>query len=81
MESSAVDLVTYVRIPLSDAHVAHLRSIGEIVHFAAGETIVVFGSTTERSFISSKVKPPHGTRSAARATATRRSVPRNSPAR
>jgi thioredoxin reductase (NADPH) len=47
MESSAVDLVTYVRIPLSDAHVAHLRSIGEIVHFAAGETIVAFGSTTE----------------------------------
>ncbi|WP_019955701.1 hypothetical protein [Yoonia vestfoldensis] len=50
MESAAVDLLTYVRTPLSDAHVAHLRGIGEIVHFAAGETMVTFGATNEAIF-------------------------------
>jgi thioredoxin reductase (NADPH) len=50
MERSAVDLATYVRTPLSEAHVAHLRSIGEIVHFAPGETLVAFGAPNEAFF-------------------------------
>ena len=50
MERSAVDLATYVRTPLSEAHVAHLRSIGEIVRFAPGETLVAFGAPNEAFF-------------------------------
>lgn len=50
MERSAVDLASYVRTPLSDAHVAHLRSIGEIVHFSPGETLVAFGAPNEAFF-------------------------------
>ncbi len=50
MERSAVDLATYVRTPLSEAHVAHLRSIGEIVHFAPGDTLVAFGAPNEAFF-------------------------------
>jgi thioredoxin reductase (NADPH) len=50
MESSAVDLATYVRTPLADAHVAHLRSIGEVVRFAPGETMVAFGAPNEAFF-------------------------------
>lgn len=34
MERSAVGLATCVRTPLSESHVAHLKRIGEIVHFA-----------------------------------------------
>ncbi len=47
MENAAVDLATYVRTPLSDARVAHLRAIGEIVTFASGETLVAFGAANE----------------------------------
>jgi CRP-like cAMP-binding protein len=43
MESSAVDLTTYVRKPLAPAHVERLRAVGEIVTFAPGETLVAFG--------------------------------------
>jgi thioredoxin reductase (NADPH) len=43
MESSAVDLTTYVRTPLSAAQVAHLHSVGEIVSFEPGDTLVAFG--------------------------------------
>jgi thioredoxin reductase (NADPH) len=50
MESSAVDLATYVRTPLSASHVAHLRSIGAIVHFEAGDTVVAFGAPNEAFF-------------------------------
>jgi thioredoxin reductase (NADPH) len=50
MESSAVDLATYVRTPLSASHVAHLRSIGEIVHFEAGDTVVAFGEPNDAFF-------------------------------
>ncbi len=50
MERSAVDLATYVRTPLSEAHVAHLRRIGEIVRFAPGETLVAFGAPNEAFF-------------------------------
>lgn len=50
MESSAVELATYVRKPLADTHVARLREIGEVVHFAAGETMVAFGAPTEAFF-------------------------------
>jgi thioredoxin reductase (NADPH) len=50
MESSAVDLNTYVRKPLSASHVEHLRTIGEIVHFEAGETLVAFGKPNEAFF-------------------------------
>jgi thioredoxin reductase (NADPH) len=50
MESSAPDLATYVRTPLADAHVAHLRSIGEIVTFAPGDTLVAFGAPNEAFF-------------------------------
>lgn len=50
MESSAVDLATYVRKPLSASHVAHLRSLGEIVHFQPGETLVAFGAPNEFFF-------------------------------
>lgn len=50
MERSAVDLSTYVRTPLSEAHVRHLREIGEIVHFAPGETMVAFGAANEAFF-------------------------------
>jgi thioredoxin reductase (NADPH) len=44
MESSAVDLAIYVRTPLSEAHVARLREVGEVVHFAPDETMVAFGA-------------------------------------
>ncbi len=47
METSAVDLATYVRKPLAPEHVAHLRQIGEIVTFAPGETIVAFGAPND----------------------------------
>lgn len=47
MERSAVDLATYVRTPLSDTQVMHLRSIGEVVKFAPGETLVAFGDENE----------------------------------
>lgn len=50
MESSAVDLATYVRKPLSAAHVEHLRRIGEVVHFQPGDTVVAFGSPNEAFF-------------------------------
>jgi thioredoxin reductase (NADPH) len=50
MESSAVDLATYVRTPLAPAHVAHLRSVGDIVTFAPGETMVAFGAANEAFF-------------------------------
>ncbi len=50
MESAAVDLVTYVRTPLSDSYVARLRAIGDIVQFAPGETIVAFGAANEAFF-------------------------------
>ncbi|WP_075213983.1 FAD-dependent oxidoreductase [Mongoliimonas terrestris] len=50
MERSAVDLSTYVRTPLSEAHVAHLRSIGDIVQFAQGDTLVAFGAANEAFF-------------------------------
>jgi thioredoxin reductase (NADPH) len=50
MESSAVDLATYVRTPLAASHVAHLRSIGEIVHFEAGDTVVAFGQPNDAFF-------------------------------
>lgn len=50
MESSAVDLATYIRTPLSPAHVARLRELGEIVHFAPGETVVAFGAPNEAFF-------------------------------
>jgi thioredoxin reductase (NADPH) len=50
MESSAVDLATYVRTPLTEAHVARLRAVGEIVTFAPGETMVAFGAPNEAFF-------------------------------
>ena len=50
MESSAVDLATYVRTPLSASHVAHLRQLGDVVHFAAGDTLVAFGAPNEAFF-------------------------------
>jgi thioredoxin reductase (NADPH) len=50
MESSAPDLATYVRTPLAEAHVARLRSVGEIVTFAPGETLVAFGAPNEALF-------------------------------
>jgi thioredoxin reductase (NADPH) len=50
VESSAVDLTTYVRRPLSEAHVAHLRSIGDEVTFAPGEIMVAFGQPVDAFF-------------------------------
>ncbi len=50
MESSAVDLATYVRTPLAEAHVARLREVGEVVTFAPGETMVAFGAPNEAFF-------------------------------
>ena len=50
MESSAVDLSTYIRKPLAEAHVAHLRALGEVVTFAPGETMVAFGAENEAFF-------------------------------
>ncbi len=50
MESSAANLDTYVRKPLSEAHVACLRKLGEIVTFAPGETMVAFGAPNEAFF-------------------------------
>ncbi|AOG12633.1 FAD-dependent oxidoreductase [Agrobacterium sp. RAC06] len=50
MESSAADLATYVRRPLSDAHVAHLRKIGQEVRYAPGETMVAFGAANDAFF-------------------------------
>jgi thioredoxin reductase (NADPH) len=50
LERSAPDLATYVRTPLAEAHVAHLRSIGEIVTFAPGDTLVAFGAPNEALF-------------------------------
>jgi thioredoxin reductase (NADPH) len=50
MERSAVDLANYVRTPLSEAHVAHLKSIGEIVRFDPGDTLVAFGAPNEAFF-------------------------------
>ena len=50
MENAAVDLATYVRTPLADAHVARLRADGEIVAFAPGETLVAFGAANQAFF-------------------------------
>ncbi len=50
MESAAVDLATYVRTPLAAAHVARLRELGEVVHFAPGDTLVAFGAPNEAFF-------------------------------
>lgn len=50
MERAAVDLSTYVRTPLAQAHVERLRAIGEVVAFAPGETIVAFGAPSEAFF-------------------------------
>lgn len=50
MESAAVDLATYVRTPLAAAHVARLRELGEVVCFAAGDTLVAFGAPNEAFF-------------------------------
>jgi thioredoxin reductase (NADPH) len=50
VESSAVDLNTYVRKPLSASHVEHLRRIGEVVRFDAGDTMVAFGAPNEALF-------------------------------
>jgi thioredoxin reductase (NADPH) len=50
MESSAVDLVTYVRRPLSASHVAHLHRVGTVVHFEPGDTLVAFGAPNEAFF-------------------------------
>ncbi len=50
METSAVDLATYVRTPLAEAHVDRLRSDGKIVAFAPGETMVAFGAANEAFF-------------------------------
>ena len=50
MENAAVDLATYVRTPLADAHVARLRADGEVVAFAPGETLVAFGAPNEAFF-------------------------------
>jgi len=50
MESAAIDLATYVRTPLTESHVAHLRQIGEEVRFAPGDTLVQFGATNEAFF-------------------------------
>lgn len=47
MENAAVDLATYIRTPLSDAHVARLYEIGEVVTFSAGDTLVAFGARNE----------------------------------
>lgn len=50
MESSAVDLATYTRTPLADSHVERLHALGDIVHFAPGDTIVAFGAPNEAFF-------------------------------
>ena len=50
MESSAVDLATYVRTPLAAAHVARLRQLGEVVHFAPDDTLLAFGAPNEAFF-------------------------------
>lgn len=50
MESSAVDLATYVRTPLAASHVARLRQVGEIVHFAPGDDLVAFGERNSAFF-------------------------------
>jgi thioredoxin reductase (NADPH) len=50
METAAVDLSTYVRRPLSEAHVARLREIGEIVQHEAGDTLVAFGAPNDAFF-------------------------------
>ncbi|KLE35130.1 FAD-dependent oxidoreductase [Aurantiacibacter luteus] len=43
METFAAELETMRRVPLSDAHVAMIRAIGEERHFAAGDTVVELG--------------------------------------
>ncbi|MCZ8158780.1 MAG: FAD-dependent oxidoreductase [Rhizobiaceae bacterium] len=50
MENSAVDLNTYVRTPLSDVHVTHLRTIGEVVAFEPGDVVVAFGEPSDTFF-------------------------------
>ena len=50
IEGWAVDLATYVRTPLSASHVAHLRQLGGIVHFAAGDTLVALGAPSDAFF-------------------------------
>lgn len=50
MESSAVDLTTYVRTPLAASHVDRLRAVGEVVQFAPGDTVVAFGAPSEAFF-------------------------------
>lgn len=50
MENAAVDLSTYVRTPLTNAHIARLREIGEVVTFAPNETMVAFGAPNEAFF-------------------------------
>jgi thioredoxin reductase (NADPH) len=49
-ENAVVDLATCVRTPLPDDHVAHLRSIRQVVTFADGETLVAFGAPNEAVF-------------------------------
>jgi thioredoxin reductase (NADPH) len=50
MERAAADLATFVRTPLSEAHVARLREIGTEVGFAPGEVMVAFGSPAQSFF-------------------------------
>ena len=43
METLAQDLATMVRTPLHDSHVAEMRKLGEIRHYAEGETVTKAG--------------------------------------
>ena len=50
MESAAIDLATHVRTPLSPSHVERWRTVGEMVTFAPGETMVALGAANEALF-------------------------------
>jgi thioredoxin reductase (NADPH) len=50
VESSAVDLASYVRTPLSERHIARLYELGEVVKLAPDDMIVEFGAPNEAFF-------------------------------
>ncbi|MEM7295269.1 MAG: FAD-dependent oxidoreductase [Pseudomonadota bacterium] len=47
METLAVDLTTYQRRPIDEAHVARMRAVGELRDHAAGEMLVNLGDRIE----------------------------------
>ena len=50
METLAIDLATYQRRPIEDAHVALMREVGETKEHAPGDLLVKLGEDIETFF-------------------------------